>query len=91
MSPKKKKDDCLLSSKKSSCTETDGGITPDSLSIGSSRSSLVNKGEKRSATKPPPGSTRKRTASPRKKTSKLDPTHLNTLEPASSISDLFDF
>ena len=84
-SPKKRKDDCLLSSsKKSSCSETDGGVTPDSLSNGSSLSSLVLKGEKRAATK-------KRNTSPRKKTSKLDPSLLNTMEPASSNSDLFDF
>ena len=51
----------------------------------------MNKGEKRSATKPPPGSTKKRTASPRKKTSKLEQSQLQTLEPGSSISDLFDF
>ena len=87
MSPKKRKEDCLPSSKKSSCSETD----QDSLSIVSSRSSLVNKGEKRSAAKPPPGLTKKRTVSPKKKTSKLDQTQLQSLEPASSISDLFDF
>ena len=87
MSPKKRKDDCSPSSKKSSCSETD----QDSLSIVSSRSSLVNKGEKRSAAKPPPGVTKKRNLSPKKKTPKLDQTQLQSLEPASSISDLFDF
>ena len=86
-SQKKKKDDCLPSSKKSSCSETD----QDSLSIVSSRSSLVNKGEKRSAVKPPPGPTKKRNMSPKKKPSKIDPTQLQSSEPTSSISDLFDF
>ena len=90
-SPKKRHD--TVDSKKSSCSsDADGGaVTPPSPGYEGGLA-LAFTQPKRSASKPPPGSVKKRSSSPRKKIQRLDSSHteLNTLDVASSVSDLMD-
>ena len=90
-SPKKRHD--TVDSKKSSCSsDADGGaVTPPSPEYEGGLALSFTQ-PKRSASKPPPGSVKKRSSSPRKKIQRLDSSHpeLNTLDVASSVSDLMD-